>query len=167
MDFRPRSVTPRADPCARASPPRCISASSTRDARSDNDAGGNIFPDDVFIFNRSVRGGRPAPARHLHHQADLPRNMVAAWATTIAHHSDVGGIVPGSNALGATEIYQEASASDPQVHGARQADRCVWQLIALNVRLPDLSRRPSGPDAACTACERNMTDLFRRYAGKR
>ena len=25
----------------------------------------------------------------------------------MAHHSDVGGIVAGSNALGATEIYQE------------------------------------------------------------
>ena len=29
------------------------------------------------------------------------------WAATMAHHSDVGGIAPGSVAVHATEIYQE------------------------------------------------------------
>ena len=29
------------------------------------------------------------------------------FACTLAHHTDVGGLVPGSNSTNATEIYQE------------------------------------------------------------
>ena len=34
-------------------------------------------------------------------------DRLAGWACSLAHHSDVGGIVAGSNALSAHEIYQE------------------------------------------------------------
>ena len=68
---------------------------------------GNIFPDDVFIFNDPyVAAGQHLPDIYII-KPIFYEDQLVAWATTIAHHSDVGGIVPGSNALGAVEIYQE------------------------------------------------------------
>ena len=126
---------------------------------------GNIFPDDVFIFNDPyVAAGQHLPDIYIIKPIFYEDHLVA-WATTIAHHSDVGGIVPGSNALGAVEIYQEGI----RIPIVKFMDRGkpvdpVWQIVALNVRLPDLLMGDlQAQMAACTACERNMTDLFRRY----
>jgi len=126
---------------------------------------GNIFPDDVFIFNDPyVAAGQHLPDIYIIKPIFYEDRLVA-WATTIAHHSDVGGIVPGSNALGAVEIYQEGI----RIPILKFMDRGkpvdpVWQIVALNVRLPDLLMGDlQAQMAACTACERNMTDLFRRY----
>ena len=124
---------------------------------------GNIFPDDVFIFNDPyVAAGQHLPDIYIIKPIFYEERLVA-WATTIAHHSDVGGIVPGSNALGATEIYQEGIRI-PIVKFMERGKPVepVWQLVALNVRLPDLLMGDlQAQMAACTACERNMTDLFR------
>jgi N-methylhydantoinase B len=126
---------------------------------------GNIFPDDVFIFNDPyVAAGQHLPdiyiIKPIFHDGEI-----AAWATTIAHHSDVGGIVPGSNALGAVEIWQEGIRIPivKFVERGKPVDP-VWQLVALNVRLPDLVMGDlQAQMTACVACERAMTDLFRRY----
>jgi len=126
---------------------------------------GNIFPDDVFIFNDPyVAAGQHLPDIYIIKPIFFEERLVA-WATTIAHHSDVGGIVPGSNALGATEIYQEGIRIPILKFMERgKPMEPVWQLVALNVRLPDLLMGDlQAQMAACTACERNMTDLFRRY----
>ena len=55
---------------------------------------------------------------------------------TIAHHVDVGGIVPGSNSLSAVEIHQEGSApAVPEAcRIAGQIDDTLLQVIAANVR---------------------------------
>jgi len=126
---------------------------------------GNIFPGDVFIFNDPyVSAGQHLPDIYIIKPIFFEDHLVA-WATTIAHHSDVGGIVPGSNALGAVEIYQEGI----RIPILKFIDRgtpvdAIWQLIALNVRLPDLLLGDlQAQVVSCTACERNMTDLFRRY----
>jgi N-methylhydantoinase B len=126
---------------------------------------GNIFPDDVFIFNDPyVAAGQHLPDIYII-MPIFHEDRLVAWATTIAHHSDVGGIVPGSNALGAIEIYQEGIRI-PILKFMKRGKPidAVWQLIALNVRLPHLLMGDlQAQMAACTACERNMTELFRRY----
>ena len=57
---------------------------------------------------------------------------------TLAHHSDVGGIVAGSNAIGVFEIFQEGLRIPiiKLIDAGRKNDG-VWDLIALNVRTPD------------------------------
>jgi N-methylhydantoinase B len=126
---------------------------------------GNIFPDDVFIFNDPyVSAGQHLPDIYII-KPIFYQGEIAAWATTIAHHSDVGGIVPGSNALGAVEIWQEGIRI-PIVKFMERGKPVdpVWQLVALNVRLPDLVMGDlQAQMTACVACERAMTDLFRRY----
>ena len=109
---------------------------------------GNIFPDDVFIFNDPyVAAGQHLPDIYII-KPIFYEDQLVAWATTIAHHSDVGGIVPGSNALGAVEIYQEGI----RIPIVKFMDRGkpvdpVWQIVALNVRAArSADGRPSGTD---------------------
>ena len=90
---------------------------------------------------------------------------LCGWATTLAHHADVGGIVPGSNALGATEIYQEGLRLPfLKLSEGGRANQAIWDIIALNVRVPDMVLGDlKAQIAACTAGEREYVDLFRRH----
>ena len=93
------------------------------------------------------------------------QRRLAAWATTVAHHSDVGGIVAGSNALGAEEIFQEGLRL-PIVKfiAAGEPNRALWDVIALNVRTPDkVMGDLQAQLAACRSGERELLDLFGRY----
>ena len=83
----------------------------------------------------------------------------------MAHHSDVGGIVAGSNALGAEEIFQEGLRL-PIVKfiAAGEPNRALWDVIALNVRTPDkVMGDLQAQLAACRSGEREMLELFARY----
>ena len=99
---------------------------------------GRIAPGDVFISNDPYAAdGQHLPDIYIV-KPIYWRDRLAGWATTVAHHSDVGGIVPGSNALGATEIYQEGLRLPVLkfVEGG-VANQAVWDIIAINVRTPD------------------------------
>ena len=99
---------------------------------------GNIAPDDVFIFNDPyAAAGQHLPDIYIATPI-FDEGRLAAWATTVAHHSDVGGIVAGSNALGAEEIFQEGLRL-PIVKflDAGKPNQALWDVIALNVRTPD------------------------------
>ena len=87
------------------------------------------------------------------------------WATTVAHHSDVGGIVAGSNAIGATEIFQEGLRLPiVKFHERGVVNQALRDVIALNVRTPDkVMGDLQAQIAACNSGEREMIELFRRY----
>ena len=91
--------------------------------------------------------------------------VLAGWSCTIAHHCDVGGIVAGSNALGATEIYQEGLRIPfLKFIAAGKPVRPIWDLIASNVRLPDkVMGDLQSQIAACATGERELIDLLARY----
>ena len=124
-----------------------------------------VRPGDIFI------GNDPYEAAGMH----LPDVFIIkpvfvddrldGWAVTLAHQCDVGGLVPGSNALGSTEIYQEGLRL-PFVKltegGVR--NEAVWAIIALNVRLPEkLFGDLNAQIAACIACERGLQELVRTH----
>ena len=132
---------------------------------------GRIDPGDVFIFNDPYAAdGQHLPDIYIttpvfveEDRSAKPR--LAAWATTVAHHSDVGGIVAGSNALGAEEIFQEGLRL-PIVKfiAAGEPNRALWDVIALNVRTPDkVMGDLQAQLAACRSGEREMLELFARY----
>jgi N-methylhydantoinase B len=66
-----------------------------------------IHPGDIFVTNDPYHGG----VTHLNDVAFLMPVFVdgeiVAWTADIAHWNDVGGMVPGSIATTATEIFQE------------------------------------------------------------
>src|SRR5690606_23404001 len=84
-------------------------------------AGGMHLPD-IFMFKPIFRG-----------------EELAGFAVVIAHHCDVGGRVPGSNASDSTEIFQEGLRIAPMKLYARGVpNRTLLTLIESNVRLPAL-----------------------------
>ena len=127
--------------------------------------GDEFSADDVFIFNDPyVAHGQHLPDIYIV-KPIFQREVLAGWACALAHHSDVGGIVAGSNALGATEIYQEGIRI-PFLKFIEDGKpvRGVWDLIATNVRLPDkVMGDLQSQLAACNTGERELKELFDRY----
>ena len=126
---------------------------------------GRVDPDDVFIFNDPYTGaGQHLPDIYIVKPV-FEGATIAAWATTVAHHSDVGGIVAGSNAIGAAEIYAEGLRL-PVIKFMERGEpvKVVWDIIATNVRTPDeVLGDLQAQMAACTTGERELKELFARY----
>ena len=124
-----------------------------------------IYQDDVFIFNDPfAAAGQHLPDIYI--TSPVFRNSrIVAWATALAHHSDVGGIVAGSNALGAHEIFQEGLRL-PVVKFLERGvpNQALWDVITLNVRTPEkVLGDLQAQIAACKSCEKELSDLFDRY----
>ncbi len=86
-----------------------------------------------------------------------------AFAIAVAHHSDVGGRVPGSEAGDSVSIFQEGIRIPPlriYTAGTRNAD--VIELFLLNSRTPHFSRGDLAAQVA--AVERGADRLGQLYA---
>ena len=120
---------------------------------------------DIFIFNDPfVAGGQHLPDIFIA-KPIFYKELYCGWAVTVAHHSDVGGIVAGSNAIGGEEIFQEGLRI-PIIKIEEQGvpNRAVWDLIALNVRTPDeVHGDLQAQIASCNSGESGMLQLFERY----
>ena len=127
--------------------------------------GDDIAPEDIFIGNDPyTASGQHLPDIYII-KPIFWEGAIRSWSTTVAHHSDVGGIVPGSNALGATEIYQEGLRLPfLKFVEAGKPVTALWKVIETNVRTPDkVMGDLQAQMAACTSGEREMCDLFARY----
>ena len=126
---------------------------------------GRIEPGDVFISNDPyTAAGVHLPDIYII-KPIFDDDVLVSWGTTIAHHSDVGGIVAGSNSLGAAEIYQEGLRI-PVIKFMQRGEpnQAVWDLIATNVRTPDqVLGDLQAQMAAATTAEREMKQLVGRY----
>jgi N-methylhydantoinase B len=91
-------------------------------------------PGDVWIVNDPYRGGTHLPDITLVSPLDVDGDILA-YAVTRAHHSDVGGMRPGSMPADSTDVYQEGIVIPP----LRLGDD-VLELILANVRTPDIRR---------------------------
>ncbi|MFV0243548.1 MAG: hydantoinase B/oxoprolinase family protein [Qingshengfaniella sp.] len=126
---------------------------------------GNIHPGDVFIGNDPyVAAGQHLPDIYIVEPIFL-EDRIVAWTMTIAHHADVGGIVPGSNALGAVEIYQEGLRLPfLKLYNAGKINEAIWEIIGLNVRVPEMVHGDLRAQmAACRAGKRSFLELVARY----
>ena len=126
---------------------------------------GNVYPEDLFIFNDPyVASGQHLPDIYIVKPIFL-EGQLKGWATTVAHHNDVGGIVPGSNAIGARDIYGEGLRLPALKLKERGVDvQPIWEILELNVRVPvKVLGDIRAQIAACTVAERSYLDLYRRY----
>jgi N-methylhydantoinase B len=98
---------------------------------------GPLDAGDVVCLNDPFRGGTHLPDITLISPVrDPDRGTPLGYVASRAHHSDVGGMSPGSMPL-AQEIYQEGLRIPPVYlyrEGVRQEG--VWNLILANVRTP-------------------------------
>ncbi len=130
-----------------------------------DEIGGTIDERDYYIMNDPyAAAGQHLPDIYVVKPVFFDGSL-KGWSTTLAHHSDVGGIVAGSNALGATEIWQEGLRL-PVLKLIERGERneTLWKLIALNVRTPELVLGDlQAQMAACTIGARGMCRLYDRY----
>ena len=129
---------------------------------------GRIHPGDVFIANDPyLASGQHLPDIYVVKPV-FYAGQLCGWAATIAHHVDVGGLVPGSNSLAATEIHQEGLRL-PFLKLAEGAveNQMLLEIIAANVRVPDqVLGDIHAQQAACTAGERELSALLERYGAQ-
>jgi len=99
-----------------------------------------LAPGDVFFANDPYIVG----VTHLNDcTAAAPifiADKVVAFALAVAHHSDVGGRVPGSESGDSTSIFQDGVRLPPMrlvANGIRRDD--VWEMFLLNSRTPHFS----------------------------
>ena len=126
---------------------------------------GGARPEDVYIFNDPyLAAGQHLPDIYIVKPIFIAGEL-EGWATTVAHHNDVGGIVPGSNSIGSTEIYQEGLRLPVlKLLDAGTENQTIWELIAANVRVPDkVIGDLRAQIAACHVGEREFAALFARY----
>jgi len=127
--------------------------------------GGGAKAGDVYIFNDPyLAAGQHLPDIYIVKPIFIGGEL-EGWATTVAHHNDVGGIVPGSNAIGSTEIYQEGLRLPVlKLADAGRENSALWDVIAANVRVPDkVIGDLRAQIAACHVGEREFGALFVRY----
>lgn len=100
----------------------------------------SMEPGDMVILNDPFRGGTHLPDITLVTPVFLPRAKKGAkpvfFVANRAHHSDVGGMSPGSMPL-AREIFQEGLIIPPiKLVKRGEIDREILALILANVRTP-------------------------------
>ncbi|QSR19611.1 hydantoinase B/oxoprolinase family protein [Novosphingobium sp. KA1] len=126
---------------------------------------GDIHDGDVFIGNDPyLASGQHLPdiyvVKPIFHDG-----AIQGWAATIAHHVDVGGLVPGSNSLSAVEIHQEGLRLPfLKLRRAGVPDPVLPRVIAANVRTPDLVLGDIEAQlAAAVAGARGLTAMIERH----
>ncbi len=97
-------------------------------------------PGDVFAINDPYSGGTHLPDITLVSPV-APDGRILGYAVTRAHHSDVGGMRPGSAPSDSREIFQEGIIIPPVrlVRSGGYVDD-VLDLLLANVRTPAIRR---------------------------
>jgi len=130
--------------------------------------GDRMNPGDVFVMNDPFDGGIHLQDifvfKPVFHEGEL-----IGFATTTAHHGDVGGRLPGSAACDNTEIFQEGIRL-PWLklfdHG--EPVEVIFEVIRANVRIPRMTLGDlSAQIAATSVAERALQELAERYGAAR
>ena len=121
-------------------------------------------PGDVFILNDPYSGGTHLPDITLVASVDVAGEIVG-YTVTRAHHSDVGGMTPGSMPPDSRTIYQEGIIIPPLplVRAGAYADDLLELLLA-NVRTPEIRRADLlAQIASCGVGANRLHALIERY----
>jgi len=114
-------------------------------------------PGDVVILNDPYHGGTHLPDITCIEPVFVGKKL-SFFAANRAHHSDVGGMTPGSMPL-ATEIFQEGMILPPlKLIRRGSLDEDVLRLILANVRTPE--ERRGDLLAQLAACEKGRQRIL-------
>lgn len=127
--------------------------------------GEDIEPGDSFIVNDPyLAGGMHLPDIYMI-KPIFAEGEIQGYAATLVHHTDVGGLAPGSMALHATEVFQEGLRIPLlKFHMAGRLNEALPELLKANSRMPDqLMGDLRAQIAACLAAERGFVKLIDKY----
>ncbi len=101
-------------------------------------AAADIRPGDMFVVNDPYSGGG-SHLPDINVIAPVFRDgVLAAYVANIAHHADVGGMVPGSEAAVCRSIFQEGLRIPVvRIMRAGEVVQDMFDVILLNSRAPD------------------------------
>ncbi len=131
--------------------------------------GDDMHPGDVFIFNDPYgAGGQHLPDIYIIKPIFLD-GRVEGYAATMAHHSDVGGLTPGSVAIHATEVFQEGLRLPiVKLYEMDEPNSTAFRIIERNTRQPvQVIGDIKAQVAACSAGERGLLELLHKYGTDR
>jgi N-methylhydantoinase B len=130
--------------------------------------GDGMRPGDVFVMNDPFDGGIHLQDIFVFRPIFLDGGLVG-FATTTAHHGDVGGRLPGSAACDNTEIFQEGIRLPwLRLYDRGEPVETVFEVLRANVRIPRMTLGDLAAQvAATTVAERALQELARRYGAER
>ena len=123
----------------------------------------NIGPGDMVALNDPYKGGTHLPDITLVSGVFSTKQLLF-YVACRAHHSDIGGMSPGSMPL-AEEIYQEGLRIPPiKLMSGGKINPDVWDLVMANVRTP---QEREGDLAAMLGAnrtgERRLIEVVEKY----
>jgi N-methylhydantoinase B len=126
--------------------------------------GDDIAEGDVFIMNDPFDGGMHIPDIFIVKPIFWKEERVG-FAVATAHHSDLGGRLPGSSACDNTEIFQDGFRIPwLKLYRRGEADESILTLLQANVRVPRVTVGDVRAQiSACNIGERAIHDLIARY----
>lgn len=129
------------------------------------DQPGDIEPGDVFITNDPAYGGVTHLNDMILAMPVFANNKIVAWTANSAHWNDVGGMVPGSMAINATEIFQEGLRLPAvKLISKGKTLRSVVDIIKANSRMPDFSEGDMWAGvAAVRSGELRLREIISKY----
>lgn len=119
---------------------------------------------DIYLMNDPYHGGSHLPDIVVA-MPILIDGRVVALASSVSHHNDIGGMLPGSLPTNATEIYQEGLRIPPMLYEREgQVNHTLQQILLLNVRTPEtLIGDLQGQIGACRIGVRRFQHLLSEY----
>ena len=119
---------------------------------------------DVYVLNDPYAGGMHLPDIFMVKPVFFEARL-QGYAVVVAHHCDMGGRVPGSNAADSTEIFQEGLRIPPmRLFDAGAPNETLLAILRANVRLPALVLGDLDAQyATCRTGERELIRLIERY----
>jgi N-methylhydantoinase B len=130
---------------------------------------GDIYPEDVFIFNDPYgSGGTHLPDIYIIKPIFFEGSR-QGFSCTVAHQTDIGGLVPGSNSIHSTEIFQEGLCIPTlKLYERGQLNKSIIEILKKNVRVPVLVMGDIRAQlSACTVGEKAFLELAKRYGVER
>jgi N-methylhydantoinase B len=127
--------------------------------------GDDVHAGDVFITNHPYEAG-------LLHSMDMAvvtpvvhEGRIVAFCGSIAHKSDLGGVVPGTSNANARELFQEGIQYPPvRYMRGDVVERDVEAILGANSRTPELVLGDLRGQIGCARLgERRIADLIARY----
>lgn len=111
----------------------------------------SLKPGDSFVGNDPYKFGNPHVPDLMAITPVFHGGKLIAFAVSLAHKSDVGGIVPGSSGAAAREIYHDGLLLPPvRFQTAAGIDQAVEAIIANNSRVPEVVLGDLRAQVGCT-----------------
>jgi N-methylhydantoinase B len=113
--------------------PACVEA--LREDYADD----HLSEGDAFLVNHPYFGGSPHATDMAVLTPILVDGKLFGWAGSIAHKSDIGGLVPGTNSGQAREIFHEGILVPPiRFYAGARPSREIETILRANSRTPEL-----------------------------